>query len=168
MLFSQERIKKETFNELFAKANNYLVVKGYEIFFRDNHRILENLISIFNESLEKGDIKHLRSIQFEFFILLDKGVIKELNHNLFANFLLVYYYDNDSLMYRFSSPRLADLFNSRRMHKLNVFVTFTRKIKTSFIEQFLKEKNIEYSRPVKSRINIEVELKEVEVIKYLI
>jgi len=166
MSYNQTYIKEETFHELFDRANDYLVVKGYEIAFKDN-RLLD-LIPIFNESLEKGDIKHLRSIEFQFLILLDKGVIKELNHNLFADFSLVFYYDNDTLRHRFTSPRLADIFHSRRMHKLNVFVTFTRNIKNPVIEQFLNEKNIEYSKPVKSRINIEMELNEVEVIRYLI
>jgi hypothetical protein len=167
MLSNQTYIKEETFRELFDRANDYLVVKGYEITFKDK-RILENLISIFNESLEKGDIKHLRSIEIQFLIFLDKGVIKELNHNLFFDFSLVFYYNNDILRHRFVSPRLADILHSRRIHKLNVFVTFTRKIKNPFIEQFLIERNIEYSKPVNSRINVEIELKGIEVIKYLI
>jgi hypothetical protein len=167
MSYNQTYIKEENFRALFDIANDYLVVKGYEISFRDKC-FLENLISIFNESLERGDIKHLRSIQFQFLILLDKGVIKELNHNLFADFSLVFYYDNDALMSRFSSPRIADIFHSKRIHKLNIFITFTRKVKNPVIEKFLIDSNIEYSKPVKSRINIEIELKNVEVIKYLI
>jgi hypothetical protein len=167
MSYNQTYIKEETFHELFDRVNDYLVVKGYEISFKDK-RLLENLISIFNESLEKGDLEHLRSIQFQFLILLDKGVIKEINHNLFADFSLVFYYDNDALMHRFSSPRIADIFHSRRLHKLNIFVTFTRRVKKPLIEQFLLDNNIDYSKPIKSRINIEIELKNVEVIKYLI
>jgi hypothetical protein len=160
-------ISLENFHVLFDKINDYLASRGYEIVFKNKH-FLENLIYLFNESLEKGDIEHLRSIQFQFLILLDKGVIKELNHNLFADFSLVFYYDNDALMSRFSSPRIADIFHSKRIHKLNIFITFTRKVKNPVIEKFLIDSNIEYSKPVKSRINIEIELKNVEVIKYLI
>jgi len=167
MSFSQAYIKEEIFHELLDKVNDYLVAKGYEISFKEN-RLLENLISIFNESLERGDIKHLRSIQFQFLIFLEKGEIEELNHNRFADFSLVYYYNKDSLEHRFSSPRLADIIHCRRIHKLNIYTTFTRNIKKSFLEQLIYEKGIEYSKPIKSRINIEIELKGVEVIKYLI
>jgi hypothetical protein len=167
MSYNQTYIKEKTFRTLFDGANDYLVVKGYEIAFKDM-RFLENLISIFNESLEKGDIKHLRSIQFQFLIFLDKGVIKELNHNLFADFSLVFYYYKNALRHRFTSPCIADIVHSRRINKLNVFVTFTRNIKKSFLEQLIYEKGIEYSKPVKSRINVEIELKGIEVIKYLI
>jgi len=160
-------IKEETFYGLFDKANDYFVAKGYEISFKNTH-FLENLISIFNEALEGGDIKYLRSIKFQFLIFLEKGVITELNHNLFADFSLVFYYDKDGLRHNFPSPRLADIVHSRRINKLNVFVTFTRNIKNPVIEKFLNERNIEYSKPVKSRINIEMELNEVEVIRYLI
>ncbi len=160
-------IKEEMFYELLDRVNDYLVVKGYEISFKDT-QLLEDLLFVFNEALEKGDIKHLRSIQFQFLILIEKGEIPELNHNRFADFSLVFYYDSVSLRKGFSSPRLADIFHSRRINKLNVYVTFTRRVRNSFIEQFLKEKNIEYSKPVRSRINIEMELKGVEVIKYLI
>ncbi len=167
MSFEQKYIKEEMFYTLLDRVNDYLVVKGYEISFKDT-RFLETLLPIFNEALEKGDLAHLRSIQFQFLILIEKGEISELNHNRFADFSLVFYYDSASLRHGFSSPRLADIFHSRRINKLNVYVTFTRKVRNSFIEQFLKEKNIEYSRPVRSRINIEMELKGVEVIKYLI
>ncbi len=167
MLSNQKYIKEEMFHTLLDRVNDYLVVKGYEISFKNEH-FLKYLIPIFNEALEKGDLKHLRSIEFQFLIPVEKGEIKELNHNRFADFSLFFYYDSISLRHRFSSPRLADIFNCRRIHKLNVYVIFTRKVRNSFIEQFLKEKNIEYSRPIKSRINIEMELKGVEVIKYLI
>lgn len=167
MSYSQSYIKEETFYELFDKVNDYLVVKGYEISFKDR-RILENLISIFNESLERGDIKPLRSIQFQFLIVLERGALIELDHHLFADFSLVFYYDKNGLRHRFSSPRFADIIHSRRIHKLNIFTTFTRNIKKSFLEQLIYEKGIKYSKPIKSRINVEIELRGIEVIKYLI
>jgi hypothetical protein len=167
MLSNQIYIKEETFYELFDKVNDYLADRGYEVSFKDAH-FLENLIPIFNEALEKGDIKDLRSIEFQFLINLEKGNIKELNHNLFSDFSLVFYYDKDALKYRFVTPRFADIFNSRSIHKLNVFVTFTRRIRASFLERLLNEKSIRYSKPVNSRINVEIELKGIEVIKYLI
>jgi hypothetical protein len=167
MSYSQSYIKEEIFQELFDRTNDFLVVKGYEISFK-NTNFLANLISIFNEALEKGDIKYLRSIQFQFLIFLEKGVITELNHNLFADFSLVFYYDKDGLKHRFPYPRIADIVHSRRFHKLNIFTTFTRNIRKSFLEQLIYEKGIEYSKPIKSRINVEIELRAIEVIKYLI
>jgi hypothetical protein len=167
MSFNKTYVEEEIFYELLDRTNNYFAVKGYEISFKTTH-FLKDFILLFNEALEKGDIKHLRSIQFQFLIFLEKGIITEINHNLFADFSLIFYYDNGVLKHRFPSPRLADIVHSRRINKLNIFVTFTRNIKKSFLEQLIYEKGIEYSKPVKSRINVEIELKGIEVIKYLI
>jgi hypothetical protein len=100
--------------------------------------------------------------------LLEKGQLEELKHNTFVDFSLRLYYNGENLMINFASPRIADIFHSRSIHKLNVFVTFTRKVRKSFLEQLLIENNFDYSRPVRSRLNLEIELNGVEIVKYLI
>jgi hypothetical protein len=157
----------KTIHNLIDIANNKIVEFGYEILFKDTSR-LEKLISLINEALEKGDLEYLRSIEFQFLILLEKGHIRGLKYNTFVDFGLRLYNNGEKVMLNFISPRIADIFNSRSVHKLNIFVTFTRKIRKSFLEQLLIENNFDYSRPVRSRLNLEIELNRVEVLKYLI
>jgi hypothetical protein len=164
----EDYIRLDLFFTLFNQVNDHIAIEGYEISFEDVS-FLDEITSIVNEALERGDIKELRSIEFKFLIFLEKGYLEELKHNIFVDFSLIFYYDGKTLRYGFSPPRIANIVHSKRVHKFSVDVTFTRNVRTPVLERLFNEKCIKYERPIRSRMNIEREImKGIDVTKYLI
>ena len=138
---------------------------GYKVSLKNAH-FLENIfIPILSDSLQRGDIKRIRDVEFMFEIFLfSRNNIDNITENFFFTFSVFLEKYNKTLNSRFAKPFVFSFPFTKPVHNLRIIVEFVKEPKKSEISKLLEQNNINYYR-TSNRIEIKTSLEDVEVSK---
>ncbi len=163
---SSEKIKGLVRNAVNEALDTLLSRTGYSVSL-NSLDFLENVfIPTLSDSLQNGDIKNIRDIEFMFEIFLfSKKNADDITENFFFTFSVFLEKRRKDFTARFAKPFIFSFPFTKPIHTLRIVVEFRKSPRNSEIVKLLKKNNINYYSPPSDWIEIKSILENVEVSK---